>query len=209
MAKMTEKTAKKAGGREKKPASTALGRTKSLGKAMKSVRHDEEEEKDKKEETVRLRKELATLAKDMVYEDLRFLVAQSMLLLRNREAESLEREIAESYEGVSQHRGVQGPRATSGAPKPGIQIIRSSSGNANLVIDGNFKLLTPEELVAIAKISIGDGSEEELAERLYRWFDRERRDILLDYGMDGKRSPRLRELLAYCRKTFSKKKGKG
>lgn len=172
-------------------------------------------ETEKKAACADLKKELTRLTKDMPYEDLRFLVAQSLVLIRNREAESLEREFAESYEAASQSASAtgggqkkKGKPARSAPEAPPIQIIRSSSGNANLVINGQFKLLTPEELAAIAKISLGDGSEAELLDRLYRWLYRERRDIILDSGMDDKFSPTLRALLAFCRKTFSKRAAK-
>lgn len=187
----------------------------STSDSLKRIQSENQPESlaDKKAACADLKKELTRLTKDMPYEDLRFLVAQSLVLLRNRESESLEREFAESYEAASRSVQSSGEKAKkkekASAPAktvPPIQIIRSSSGNANLVINGQFKLLTPEELAAIAKISLAGGSEGELLERLYRWLYRERRDIIIDAGMSGPASPTLRQLLAFCLKTFSKRK---
>ncbi len=163
---------------------------------------------DKNEETVRLKKELVRLSKDMVYEDIRFLVAQANLLIRNRETESLEREMAESYRELSQSSSEPRPDSGAGASnRPlAIQLVKSGSGNANLVVNGQFKLLVPEELAAMAKIAIAEAGEDEKLDRLARWLDRERRDILFDLGMGGKRSPKLRQLLCYFEQTFSKRK---
>jgi hypothetical protein len=198
-----------------KKKSPAQGRSSS--DSLKRIQNANQPESaaEKKAACTDLKKELTRLTKDMPYEDLRFLVAQSLVLIRNREAESLEREFAESYEVASRSAQTTGEKGTkkgkASAPAkavPPIQIIRSSSGNANLVINGQFKLLTPEELAAIAKISLGGGSEAELLERLYRWLYRERRDIIIDAGMSGPASPTLRQLLSFCLKTFSKRKAK-
>jgi hypothetical protein len=198
---------------KKKPVTRTRSGSESLERIQNGAQPQTEAEK--KTACADLKKELTRLAKDMPYEDLRFLVAQSLVLIRNREAESLEREFAESYEaaGRSASTSSSGEKKKGKSPSaaqaaPPIQIIRSSSGNANLVINGQFKLLTPEELAAIAKISLGDGSEAELLDRLYRWLYRERRDIILDSGMNDKFSPTLRALLAFCRKTFTKRAAK-
>jgi hypothetical protein len=189
----------------------------STSDSLKRIQNDDQNESDVKKKAAcsDLKKELTRLTKDMPYEDLRFLVAQSLVLIRNRESESLEREFAESYEAANRGAQTTGEKSkkktkasAAGKAVPPIQIIRSSSGNANLVINGQFKLLTPEELAAIAKISLGGGSEAELLQRLYRWLYRERRDIIIDAGMSGPASPTLRQLLAFCLKTFSKRKAK-
>jgi hypothetical protein len=135
-------------------------------------------------------------------EDLAFLVAQARVLIHNREAAKA----ADELESLARSQAGSQARAAAAPDIDPIHIVRSASGNANLVLGGEFKLLTPEELSAMAKIAIADGSEAERQERLFRWLDRERRDILIDGGMRSPSSPRLAELLAYLEKTFAKHK---
>jgi hypothetical protein len=156
-----------------------------------------------------LRKELLALIKDLPAPDLKFLVAQSKVLIHNREVEDLENEMAQA-EAARGEAGSYGVSALSGA-NPGqavpLQIIKSASGNANLVLNGQFKLLTPEELASMAKIAIAEDTRSERLTRLFRWLDRERRDILIDGDMGSRQSPRFLELFDYLEKTFSHRKG--
>jgi hypothetical protein len=164
-----------------------------------------------------LREELASIIKDLSGEELEFLRSQAEVMIRNREIDAynatIEAEAAEYATTRPGKKGVKGKK-TSSSPYPAvlgdpIHIVRSASGNANLVLGGDFKLLTPEELAAIAKIAISVDSEPERRARLYRWLDRERRDILIDGGMGSEGSPRMRELLSYLESAFSKRKKMG
>jgi hypothetical protein len=157
-------------------------------------------------------KELESLFGELDAEDLAFLVAQARVLIHNRESAKAADEMRALME--ARERGSRTgakARGTAAAPSTDtgfdrIHIVRSASGNANLVLGGEFKLLTPGELAAIAKISIAGGSREARAERLFTWLDRERKDILIDGGMRSPASPHLVELLMYCEETFAKRK---
>jgi hypothetical protein len=158
------------------------------------------------------RKELESLLGELEAEDLAFLVAQARVLIHNRESAKAADEMRALME--ARERGPKlgaKARAPTAAPSTGtgfdrIHIVRSASGNANLVLGGEFKLLTPGELAAIAKISIAGGSREARAERLFAWLERERKDILIDGGMRSSASPHLVELLMYCEETFAKRR---
>jgi hypothetical protein len=155
---------------------------------------------------VSLRKELTTLAKKLQLADLRFIVAQSKVLIHNREVEELENEMAEA-ECASLDRGEdkEGLAALGAARRERvpIQIAKSASGNANLVLNGKFKLLTATELAAMAKIVISADDRSERITRLYRWLDRERRDIIIEGDMASRTAPLFVELFSYLEKTFA------
>ncbi len=162
------------------------------------------------------RDELLALIPELEGEDLAFLVAQARVLIHNRESAKAADEMRSLME--ARERGERGTsrkivraEASGEEETPGfdrIHIVRSASGNANLVLGGEFKLLTPGELASIATICIADGSRAERAKRLFGWLDRERRDILIDGGMRSPASPHLMELVEYCEKTFEKRKKK-
>jgi len=162
------------------------------------------------------RAELLSLVDELEREDLAFLVAQARVLIHNREAAKAADEMRALMEARERgERGTVRKTARTVASReeesPGfdrIRIERSASGNANLVLGGEFKLLTPGELASIATICLADGSRIERAKRLYGWLDRERRDIIIDGGMRSPASPHLMELVEYCEKTFEKRKKK-
>lgn len=153
-----------------------------------------------------LRKELVSLIKDLPAPDLKFLVAQTKVLIHNRKVEELENEMAQA-EAARDESGSFIVSATNPGQAVPLQIVKSASGNANLVLNGQFRLLTAEELASIAKIAIADETRSERLTPLFRWLDRERRDILIDGDMDSRQSPRFLELFNYLEKTFSHHKG--
>ncbi len=147
------------------------------------------------------RRELAELAESMVLEDLSFLVAQAKVLAHNRKTEELQDELAAEFERP----GILTRQKRRERP---ITLSRTPSGNANLDLGGNFILLTPEELSPLARIALDDAPEAERAERMFRWLDRERRDILNDGGIPSPKSAVLLAILRCFEETFAHLKGK-
>jgi hypothetical protein len=125
-----------------------------------------------------LLKELRKLIKQLDEEGLAFLIKQASTLIYNSKVDELNRsrELAASAGG-----------ATSGAGKktePGVFITKSGRpGGYFLQIDGVRSILDEDEVIALAGIAHGAGGIEEGAERLYRWLERNRDEIIMDSGL--------------------------
>ncbi len=125
-----------------------------------------------------LLKELRKLIKQLDEEGLAFLISQATTLIYNSRVDELNRsrELAASAGG-----------ATSGAGKKtetGVFITKSGRpGGFFLQIDGVRSILDEDEVLALAGIAHGAGGRKEGIDRLYRWLERNRDEIIMDSGL--------------------------
>jgi hypothetical protein len=63
-------------------------------------------------------------------------------------------------------------------------------------------MFSRDEMAHIARIVSTPGTEPEIRERLYRWFERERRDVLVSIPMADKFDEKLKALAALIKTTF-------
>jgi hypothetical protein len=84
-----------------------------------------------------------------------------------------------------------------------IRIEGSENGNSfYLVYRGKWVMFTRDEILALAKIVRGPGTDLEIRERLYKWIERERSDLFETLPMPDKFDNRLKELVTLLKKTF-------
>jgi hypothetical protein len=84
-----------------------------------------------------------------------------------------------------------------------LRIERSADGSTyHLVAGGDWKMFTAEEMAALVRITRSGEGAEEVARRLRAWFARERRDVFLDFGLDGPSIGMVRDIEALILKTF-------
>jgi hypothetical protein len=93
-------------------------------------------------------------------------------------------------------------------PKSGnLRIEGTESGSSYYLYYGKGDVMfSNSEMLRLVKIANGEGSDLEIRERLYKWFDRERADVFAVLPVEGKSDPRLKTLAELIRKTFKLKK---
>jgi hypothetical protein len=120
-----------------------------------------------------LLKELRKLIKQLDEEGLAFLIKQASTLIYNSKVDELNRSRELAASGT-------GGRKT----ETGVFITKSGRpGGYFLQIDGVRSILDEGEVIALAGIAHGAGGIEEGAERLYRWLERNRDEIIMDSGL--------------------------
>lgn len=127
-----------------------------------------------------LQAELVAALDGLDEEGLLFLLEQANVLLHNARVDELQSK-----------RKARKP-AESGAAEPEVAVEESADRKAFFITLGEVrKILSLQEMQQVVRICHGAGSVPEAARRLYTVFSRERRDILMDAGIDAARSPLL------------------
>jgi hypothetical protein len=150
------------------------------------------QEKSKKETLV---KELKQLLPKLDDEGLMFLLDQAQILLYNMQVSGLHDEDSES-KGISSKTSKQ---------KRIKELRIEAAGDKSsyyIVFDGQWIMFTDEEMLQMVKIISVKDSQEEVAERLYRWFERERTDVFGVIPIKNQFDEELFKVLDIIKKTF-------
>lgn len=165
----------------------------------------------KKEPTERdkLLKELRGLIKEVDEEGLAFLIQQARVIQHNMKIDELNREAERLHQEKRAAAQRTGKKSSSGHGKEaagGVSIERGSFGRSYiLVINGQRKIIDQEEVLCLAEIARSAKTENTALERLYRWLEANRDDILLDAAIDPK-DENLRALYSTLKTQFKPKK---
>jgi hypothetical protein len=146
-----------------------------------------------------LAEELSGLIPRLDAEGLRFLIEQAQVHLYNMQVEELNSAVLRNAEKKS---APQEGRKTNARTNEAISIEGSESGSFYLVYKGKWVMFTRDEILALAKITRGPGTDLEIRERLYKWIERERSDLFETLPMPDKFDKRLKELAALLKKKF-------
>jgi len=159
-----------------------------------------------------LAKELKSLIPKLDEEGLAFLVKQAQVHLYNMQVDALNQTIIKDV----QRKNATAAKAkkTASAAKPAaksgkkrffdIKISPSGSGY-HLLCNTQWVSFTAKEISAMAKIALGQGSDTEIAGRLYTWLSRERGDLLNTASIANKFDEKLISLGTLLRKNFKLK----
>ncbi|MDR1418993.1 MAG: hypothetical protein LBI86_01340 [Treponema sp.] len=149
-----------------------------------------------------LAEELGSLIPRLDAEGLEFLIEQAHIHLYNMQVEELNNAVPQTAENTE--KGMPGGRkgkAPSGTEE--IRIEGSESGSSfYLVYKGKWIMFSRDEIITLAKIAAGPGTDLEIRERLYRWIEKERSDLFEAMPMPDKFDARLKKLIAVLRKNF-------
>lgn len=157
----------------------------------------------------RLAAKLELLLPKLDEEGLSFLIEQAEVHLHNmdviREEERLEREAAS---GKSDTRKTVGKTAGSArGADTAFSIERSPAGDTyHLVSAGKWKLFTQDEMLALVRIAQGPGTLSEAGRRLYAWFNEERADFILDFGLGEESDGAYSAIAGLLKKKFAVRK---
>ena len=160
-----------------------------------------------------LAKELRGLIPRLDSEGLAFLVEQGRVHLYNMQVEELNQAAMEAdaasarTASLAKKPGARSP-AKGAAKGSALRIDGTESGSSYYLYYGNNEVMfSRSEMVHLVKIANGEGTDNEIRNRLYNWFERERTDVFAVVPISGKTDPRLKTLAEALRNTFKLRKG--
>jgi hypothetical protein len=142
--------------------------------------------------------ELQKLAGDINEEGLLFLIKQANVLRYNQSAEEYNRKVRTLKSGTK-------PVGTGVAEKNySVEVVEKNEGkHFFIVIKGFHIFFTREEMRKIVKICHSAESETDAVLRLYNWFLKNRKDLLVDADIGSPKSPYLGSLYQYLIHTYT------
>lgn len=155
---------------------------------------NENSAKKKKKSKVKdeLIKELSDMIKDIDEEGLIFLIQQANVLLYNKRVEEINRKIT----GMKVQKTT---RKTTTQPQDyAVYIEETKDGKYFYIILNNSRVFfTLEEMKKLVKICHVSEDERDASERLYNWFSRNRKDLLIDGQIGDSNNPFLANIYSY------------
>jgi len=151
----------------------------------------------------KLLKELGGLIKQIDMEGLLFLIKQANILIYNQNVEELNRKMS-SLEAQK----IKKPQEQK---KPGdeageVEIEEKPEGeNFTIAVQGSRLFFTREEMRSMVKICHASEDEFDAARRLYNWFSRERKDVLIDGRITANTHPSLKSVYRKLISTYKVK----
>ena len=165
----------------------------SAGKTKKAGGQDSERDS--------LAGELRGLIPQLDSEGLAFLVEQARVHLYNMKVDELNK-AAMAADAAAPGPAGRG-RGSSKAANDNIRIDGSESGSSYyLHYRNNEVMFSRNEMTHLVKMVNAGGTDLEIRERLYNWFDRERRDVFAVVPIRDKFDDRLKALAALIKKSF-------
>jgi len=138
--------------------------------------------------------ELLALLQELDDEGVAFLLEQARVHRYNMEVERL---------NAIADRAAEGEPRTPVAERSALRLERSADGSTYHIVSGPaWKMFTAEEIAALVRIARSDDTESERARRTRSWFARERKDVLVDLGLDGPSIGLALDIVRLLRKTF-------
>jgi hypothetical protein len=140
-------------------------------------------------------RELEALLPELDDEGLSFLLEQAKVHRYNMEVERLN--------AISDRLAAEGTPEVPAATRAALRIERSKDGSTYHIVAGSsWKMFTAEEIAALVRIARSSDTESERARRTRSWFARERKDVVVDLGLDGPSIGLALEIVRLLRKTF-------
>ena len=156
-------------------------------------------------------KELRGLIPKLDAEGLAFLVEQARVHLYNMQVDELNSAAIAADAAASRRGSLAGKsRAATPAKSPAkLRIDGSESGSSYYIYYGNSHVMFSRgEMIHLVKIANGPGTDLEIRERLYNWFERERKDVFATVPMESKFDGHLKALVGLLKKTFKLQGGR-
>ena len=151
--------------------------------------------KSKESQKERLTKELISLLSDIDEEGLLFLIRQANVLIQNRRAEAINREIDELNAG----KGASNDKA-------GFSVAIETPDNGktyHFIINGRKHFLDTAETKRIVELCYRPPTKSAALKYLYQFFHAERDEILYEHKITSEKSPFFQELFSEVRARFT------
>ena len=155
-----------------------------------------------------LAKELKGLIPKLDSEGLTFLVEQAKIHIYNMKVDELNRAAIAANEAAAKTKSVSGKAKATAKPKSdreggrkGYSITGSESGSSFYLVCPNDEIMfSKTEISQLVKIANGKGTDLEIRERLFTWFERERRDAFSSIPISNKFDDRLKTIAALLKR---------
>ena len=157
----------------------------------------------KNREQVLLANELQSLIPQLDSEGLAFLVEQARVHLYNMQVDKLNKAAVDVNTASRRAAGIARNQKAAKPQNEKLRIDGSESGSSYYLYYRNSNIMfARDEIIHLVKIAKAPGTDLEIRERLYNWFERERKDIFALLPMADKFDDRLKALAALLKKNF-------
>jgi len=147
--------------------------------------------------------ELKKLIPQLDSEGLAFLVEQARVHLYNMQVEKLNDAADAANAASARASGITKGRKTPKGAERNFRIDGTESGSSYYLHYGNDNVMfSRNEMIHLVKIVNTEGTNLEIRERLYNWFDRERKDFFALAPIMDKFDYRLKTLASLIKKSF-------
>jgi len=150
--------------------------------------------------------ELRDLIPKLDSEGLAFLVKQARVHIYNMQVDELNKAAVAANAAAARSHSIAGKSRASEKTKSAqenMNITGTESGSSYyLQYRNKNSMFSRSEMVQLVKIANGKGTDLEIRERLYNWFERERKDVFATVPMADKFDDRLKTLAALIKKSF-------
>ena len=145
---------------------------------------------------------LMKMVRDIDEEGLVFLTKQANVLLYNMRVEEINKSLNDVEEGKA------GKRKGAQTGRYAVDIEEKNNGEHFFIIMNNSRVFfIREEMRSIVKICHASKDERDASQRLYRWFSQNRKDLLIDGGIESSKNPTLENLYKKLVSTYRVKDG--
>ena len=149
------------------------------------------------------RKELTGLLNQLDTAEINWLITQAKTMIYNRKVEEVNRaaqDLVESKQRSRSDKKVSPP----GPAQSEVDIVQAGSPKNYNILMGNARLfINLDELKALVRIAHSATDPGDGGGRLFRWFKRERNDVLIDAGLSSPTDSRLRRLYEILKDRFT------
>jgi hypothetical protein len=150
-------------------------------------------------------KEMKALIPKLDSEGLAFLVKQARVLIYNMQVDQLNKAAQAAHTASNRSKAVKALK-TQAQKKDKIEIKATDSGSGfYLYYNNGNTVFSKSEMTSLVKIAHADADESEICERLFRWIERERKDVFLLVPIYDKYDEKLKILADLIRKKFKLK----
>jgi len=155
------------------------------------------------DEQKKIIKDITALMAGLDLNDLAFLKEQASVLDYNRKVR-LENEKLKKETGSGQKKTKTVKAGEKKTPDDSVRIEQTERPKFFNICVGNSRLFVDiHEIKALYKIASAAGSAQEAGPRLYRWFQKERSDVLSEVYIPNGKSPVLQKLYRALIDTFT------
>ena len=152
-----------------------------------------------------LAKELRALIPKLDCEGLAFLLEQARIHLYNMQVEKLNN-AAVAANAASERAAATRGRKPVKTGNDSFRLDGTESGSSFYLNYRNDSIMfSRDEMIRLVKIASSPGTDPEIRERLYNWFERERKDIFALVPIQDKSDARLKSIAAVLKKSFKLK----
>jgi len=147
--------------------------------------------------------ELSAILDELAADEINWLITQAKTMLYNHKVEEVNK--AAQNLADSKNKSKSKPASSDNShPENMIDIVQTGSKKSFNILLGNARLfINLEELKALVKIAAAANDSGDGSGRLYRWFSKERSDILKDGGIGSPADKSLRVIYSILKDRFT------